>query len=130
MEEVEFIGVVLVLSYSKIFLLINLEVVESHSLTHLLAELHTSSTVSVRIKWRRESGVSHETRHNNHNSTTNSGLGRKTDLESKLSRVVVHTTAIHNGKNLLNGVSLKNSLTSCRAHSSISKSSGDNTHGI
>lgn len=66
-----------------------------HSVTEFLTKLNSSHRISVLVQKRRVDADAHFTRDNEHNSTAYTRLGRESDFVSKLTAVIVHSTAVH-----------------------------------
>ena len=114
-------------------------------LDELLSEHHPSGGVADGVEGRGPGGEPDHVGHNHQHDAGHSGLCGQTnlmrlgfaqqvcisrDLESKLSRIVVHATAVHEAEHVLDSFVGKNSLPCDRTYASVCQGACHHGHAL
>jgi hypothetical protein len=96
-QQLEIKGHILRFPLSQFLLAVDLEIVKGVLVAQDLAKFNTSVAVTVLVKRRRVGADTHQAWYNDHDSSTDPRFGWESDLERKLSTVVIHSATVHDG---------------------------------
>eukprot|EP00091_Calanus_sinicus_P017411 TRINITY_DN37637_c0_g1_i1.p1 TRINITY_DN37637_c0_g1~~TRINITY_DN37637_c0_g1_i1.p1 ORF type:complete len:123 (+),score=16.82 TRINITY_DN37637_c0_g1_i1:78-446(+) len=102
--------------------------VEIADLDQLLSKHDPTDRVPNDIQCRGPDRKPNHIRHDHQHYATHARLGRQPNLESKLSTVVVHPTAVHQAQHILDSFMSKNSLSCDWTDTTISQGARHHRH--